>query len=121
MNSIKEVLDKKLFGLHYFNRLILPFQANFIKVIVEDEIIIDFSPNRKGIFIEEKDDFTNVYFYGYKDLKKVVTKYENIKMVIVEKSKNIFDFNNHIKLALYLEEKHKVRIEKCEDEILFLE
>ena len=42
-------------------------------------------------------------------------------LVIVEKGKNIFDFSNHKKIAVYLEEKHKTRIEKTEDDILFIE
>ena len=33
----------------------------------------------------------------------------------------IFDFNNHIKLAVYFEDKHKLRIEKTDDDILFIE
>jgi len=41
--------------------------------------------------------------------------------VVVEKGKDIFDFNNHIKLSLYLEGKHKVKIEKCDQDIIFLE
>jgi hypothetical protein len=42
-------------------------------------------------------------------------------MVVVEKGKDIFDFNNHIKLALYLEVGHKVKIEKCDQDIILLE
>lgn len=121
MSGIQDVLSKKLNGLHYYNRIILPFKAHFIKVIVDSDIITDFSPNSKGIFIREKEDFTDVYFRDYKDLKKVVSKYEAIKMVIVEKGKDIFDFNNHIKLSLYLEEKHNIKIEECDQDILFLE
>ena len=121
MNSIEDVLNKNLNGLHYFNRVILPFKAHFVKVIVGSEIITDFSPSSKGIFIREKENFTDVYFHDYSDLKKVVTKYESIKMVIVEKGKDIFDFNNHVKLSLYLEEKHNIKIEECDQDILFLE
>ncbi len=121
MHTIKEVLSEKLIGLHYYNRLILPFKAHFLKVIVHNDIITDFSPSSKGVFIREKEDFTDVYFYEYKDLKNSLSKYEAIKMVVVEKSEDIFNFDNHIKLALYLEEKHKLKIEVCEEDILFLE
>jgi len=41
--------------------------------------------------------------------------------VLVEKGKDIIDFNNHIKLALYLEDEHKIKIEKCDQDIIFLE
>jgi hypothetical protein len=121
MNKIEDILKNNLHGLCYNNRLILPFKAHFLKVIVNNDIITDFSTNSSGIFIREKEDFTDVYFQDFKDLKKVVTKYEAIKMVIVEKGKDIFDFNNHLKLSLYLEGKHKVRIEKCDHDIIFLE
>lgn len=121
MNITEELENGNLTGLYYYNRLILPFKAHFLKVIVHNEIITDFSPNSKGIFIREKEDFTDVYFRDYKDLKSSLSKYEAIKMVVVEKGEDIFDFNNHIKLALYLGKKHLVKIEKCEEDILFLE
>ena len=121
MYTINEVLQNKIYGLNYYNRLILPFKAHFLKVIIDSEIITDFSPGSKGIFVREKEDFTDVYFNNYKDLKKSVSKYEAIKMVVVEKGKDIFNFDNHIKLALYLKDKHKVSIEHCEEDILFLE
>ena len=121
MHSIEEILSKKLYGLHYYNRIILPFKAHFLKVIVSDNIITDFSTNSKGIFIREKEDFTDVYFLEYKDLKDTLSKYEAVKMVIVEKGKDIFDFKNHIKLSLYLEGKHKVKIEESDHDIIFLE
>ena len=121
MYPIDEVLNKKLNGLHYYNRIILPFKAHFLKVIVSANIITDFSPNSKKIFIREKEEFTSVYFLDYKDLNDALSKYEAIKMVVVEKSKDIFDFNNHIKLSLYLEDQHHVKIEKCDQDIILLE
>ena len=121
MYSIEEVLNQKLYGLHYYNRLILPFSAHFFKVIVSADIITDFSPGSKGIYIRETEDFTGVYFLEYKDLNDAISKYEAIKVVVVEKGKDIFDFNNHIKLSLYLESEHKVKIEKCDQDIIFLE
>ena len=56
-----------------------------------------------------------------RSVKDVVSKYEAIKIVIVEKGKDIFNFANHKKLAFYLEEKHQVKIEETEEDILFLE
>ena len=121
MNTIKETLDKKLNGLCYGNRVILPFKASFLKVIIEDDIITDFSHSSKGISIREDEKFTDLYFLEIKDLKESITKYENIKMVVVEKDEDIFNFENHKKIALYLEDKHNVRIEKTDDDILFIE
>jgi hypothetical protein len=121
MKTLTEVLENKITGLYYNNRLILPFQVHFLKVIIEDDIITDFSPSSKGIFIREESDFTDVYFHEYKHLKDIVSKYEAIKMVVVEKGKNIFDYANHQKLAIYLDDKHIIKIEKTEDDILFIE
>jgi hypothetical protein len=121
MKTLDEILENKINGLYYNNRLILPFQVHFLKVIIDDEIITDFSPSSKGIFIREEADFTDIYFLEYKHLNDTVSKYEAIKMVVVEKGKDIFDFNNHKKIAVYLENKHKTRIEKTEEDILFIE
>lgn len=121
MKTIDEVLKNKLHGLYYGNRLILPFHAHFLKVIVEDEIIIDFSSSSKGVIIEKDDEFTSLYFLDFKDLKNSVSKFESIKLIAVEKGKNIFDLNNHKKIVVYLEENHKTRIEETNDDILFIE
>jgi hypothetical protein len=121
MNSIEEALKNKKPGLYYNNRLILPFKAYFLKVIVGHEIITDFSHASKGILINEEIDFTDVYFHDYENLKKSVSKYEAIKMVLVEKDKDIFNLENHVKLAVYLQEKHKAVIEMTDDDILFIE
>ncbi|UCH66709.1 MAG: hypothetical protein JSW63_06175 [Ignavibacterium sp.] len=121
MYTIEEVLKNDIHGLCYQNRLILPFAAHFLKIIVNKDIITDFSLNSKGVFIREIEDFTDLYFLEYKDLNDSISKYEAIKMVIVEKGKDIFDFDNHIKLSLYLEKKHKVKIEECDHDIIFLE
>ena len=121
MKTIDEILENEINGLYYNNRLILPFQAHFLKVIIDDEIITDFSPSSKGIFIREESDFTDMYFLEYKHLSDAVSKYEAIKMVVVQKGEDVFDFKNHKKIAVYLEEQHKTRIEKTEDDILFIE
>ena len=121
MNTIKEALDKKLNGLCYGNRVILPFKASFLKVIIEDDIITDFSTSSKGIYIREDENYTDLYFLEIKDLKESISKYENIKMVVVEKGDDLFNPANHKKIALYIEEKHNVKIEKTDDDILFIE
>jgi hypothetical protein len=119
--KIEEVLEKKINGLYYGNRVILPFKCHFLKVIIENEIIMDFSNSSKGILVEDKDDFSNLYFLEYMNLSDSVSKYEAIKMVVVEKGDDIFDEKNHKKIALYLEKKHKLRIELTNEDILFIE
>jgi len=121
MTTLNEVLKSKSKGLYYKNRLILPFSGIFLKVIVNDDIIMDFSPSSKHIFIEDHNDYTDIYFKEYKHLKDAVSKFEAIKMVLVEKGENIFDFNNHKKIVIYLEEKHQVKIEETDEDILFIE
>lgn len=115
------MFEKKLNGLYYGNRLILPFHCIFLKVVINKEIITDFSSASKFINIDEGSNYTNLYFHEYENIKETISQFESIKMVIVEKNKNIFDFNNHIKLAIYFDDKHKLRIEKTDDDILFIE
>lgn len=121
MKTIDEVIKSKLKGLYYGRRLILPFKAHFLKAIVDDKIISDFSPNSEGIVIVEEKDFTSLYFLDYTLLKDSVTKYEAVKLIAVDKDKDIFDTGNHKKIAVYLEENHFARIEEADKDILFIE
>lgn len=121
MNTIKNALNKNLSGLYYGNRIIVPFHCHFLKVIIGNDTITDFSPNSKGIFIREKEDFTDIYFLEINNLNEYISKYENVKMVVVEKGDDIFNVDNHKKIALYLEDKHVVKIEKTDEDILFIE
>ncbi len=118
---INEILNKNAKGLYYGNRIILPFKAHFLKIIVDDEIYTDFSPGSKVLSIVEQDLFTDIYFREIDDLKDEVSGYESIKMVAVEKGEDIFDFKNHIKIAIYLEDNHQVKLEKTDEDILFIE
>lgn len=121
MSKISEVIKQKKNGLFYYNRIILPFNGNLLKVIIEDDIITDFSPSSKHIYVKEDEGIMNIYFKEFKNLSENVSKYEAIKIVVVEKDKDIFDMKNHRKLALYLEENHALRIEASDDDILFIE
>jgi len=119
--TLDEVIKNKVNGLCYGNRIILPFKAHFLKVIIENDIITDFSSSSKGIQLIEHKEFLDLYFLEYEQLSDVLSKYEAIKIVLVEEGKNIFDWNNHRKIALYLAEKHKVTIEETDADILFIE
>lgn len=121
MTALEDILKSKPNGLFYNSRLILPFQGVFLKIIVDDDIIMDFSPESKSIYIAENENYTDIYFKQYKHLKDAVSKYEAIKMVLVEKGKDIFNFDNHKKIIIYLGEKHQVKIEETEEDILFIE
>lgn len=119
--TIEEVLKNKLYGLYYGNRVILPFGGTLLKVIVDNDILLNFSPQSEELFIRETEDYLELYFKHIDRLSDVVSKYETIKLVIVENEKDIFDFGNHKKLALRLEENHKLKIEEIDEDILFIE
>jgi hypothetical protein len=121
MVTLDEILKNKPKGLYYKNRLILPFRGIFLKIIIDDDILMDFSPSSKSIYISESENYTDIYFKEYKHLKDAVSKYEAIKMVLVEKGKDIFNFDNHKKIVIYLGQKHQVSIEETEEDILFIE
>ena len=121
MRTIDNALKNNLIGLYYGSRVLLPFNCYLLKVIIEDDIIMDFSPNSKSIYIHEEDDFTEIYFKQFKNIKDSVSKYESIKLIAVEKDKDIFNFDNHYKLAVHIEDEHKLTIEKTDEDILFIE
>lgn len=121
MKSLNEVISSKINGMYYGNRVILPFSVHLLKIVIENDIITDFGPGSKGAYVAENDDFMEIYFNDYKDLFEVITKYENIKMIVVEKGKDVFDFKNHIKIALHPEEKHKLVIEKLSEDTIFID
>ena len=121
MKSIESALKNNTIGLYYGNRALLPFSCCLLKVIIDDEIIMDFSSSSKAINVNIYDEYTEIYFKQFKNLKDVVSQYESIKIIAVDKDKDIFDFDNHIKLAIGIEDEHKLKIEKTDEDILFIE
>lgn len=111
MTKIKTALEQKKNGIYYNNRIILPFKCEFLKIIFENKIITDFSSNNPDAEIIEHESFTDIYFKKYKDIQSELSKYESIKLIVCEKDENIFDFKNHIKLCLYIEDEHIIKIE----------
>lgn len=111
MSTVKKALEEKKHGIYYNNRLILPFKCNFLKIIFDEDIITDFSSTNSDVEIIEHENFTDIYFKKYKDIQTELSKYENIKLIVSEKNDDIFDFSKHIKLLLYVENNHKIRIE----------
>lgn len=121
MRTLDEILKEEIGGLYYGNRIILPFSFHPLKVNVDKQLITDFSGSSKGIEIIEHDDFTDLYFLDYDEVTDVISEYEAIKMILVEKGKNVFDFSSHRQISLYLEDKHKVKIQETDKDILFIE
>lgn len=121
MKTLDEVLKNSLTGLHYGNRILLPFKVDILKAIIENDIITDFSSLKKGAGYCIKDEFTELYFYDYEILADVVSEHEKIKLVVVEKGNDIFDFANHRKISLHVGENHKLLISEINDDTLFIE
>ena len=121
MKTLNEVLNEKINGLVYGNRVLLPFKAEVLKIIIGSEIITDFSKQLHGAYIRVSDLYTEIYFLDYKVLKDELPKYEVIKMVIVEQGEDIFDFDNHIPLELRVESMHTLSVAKIRDDLIFFE
>jgi hypothetical protein len=121
MKTLNEVLSKKLTGLHYGNRVLLPFSCHILKLNIERDLITDFSPCCKGVHISETEDFMEIYFHDYKNLSESIGKYEKIKMIVVEKGKDVFNAKNRIPIALNPVENHVLEIEQLDDNIVFIE
>lgn len=121
MKKLKEVLENKLSGMYYGNRVLLPFKADILKAIIENDIIMDFSDFSEQAEYEIKDDRTEIYFYGYDDLNNFVTKYETIKLIVVEEGDSIFNRENHKRLILHVKENHELKIEEAGEDSIFIE
>ncbi|MCC6549409.1 MAG: hypothetical protein IT279_05005 [Ignavibacteriaceae bacterium] len=121
MASLSELLAQGTDGMFFGNRLILPFRCELLKVIIDDDIITDFSTSERGIVLRYADGFMDVYCLDYKNLKDAVSKFEAVKFIAVENGEDIFDEGKHIKFVVYLKEKNKTRIELADKDILFFE
>ena len=121
MKKLEEVLENNISGLYYGNRILLPFKADILKAVVENHIIMDFSTSKRKAEYFKREDLTEIYFYGYDDLSECVTKYETVKLVVVEEGDDIFDIENHKRLLLHVKEKHVLQIEEADDNTLFIE
>ncbi|MBU1095386.1 MAG: hypothetical protein CVV23_11040 [Ignavibacteriae bacterium HGW-Ignavibacteriae-2] len=121
MRKLEEVISKKINPLYYGNRVLLPFMCDILKIVIEKDIITDFSSSKKGAEYYKRETYTEIYFHDYDDLEDYVTKYETIKMIIVEAGQDVFDFSNHIKIAFHVKEKHILEMELLNDNYLFIE
>lgn len=119
--TIYEAISIGKKGLWLGNRVLLPFHAHFLKVIIENEITTDFSNRSKTIEIEAYESFTSIYFLSYDDLSDVVSEFEPVKIIAVENHDDVFSINSHKKIALYLKKGHEVAIEFLPDDIIILE
>lgn len=121
MRTLDNVLKNKVNGLFYGSRVLLPFVGDILKAVINEEIIYDFSSASEGAYYEKFDDYTEIYFFDHEDILTDVSKYEVIKLVVVEEGKDIFDFKNHRKIALNPNENHILEIFEIGNDIIFIE
>lgn len=121
MKTINEVLNENGSGLYYGNRVLLPFKAEILKIVIDSEIITDFSKQFHGAQVRVTDFYTEIYFFDYKNLEEELTEYDLIKVVLVQQGENIFNVENHIPIELSIESKHKLTIKKISDDKIFFE
>ena len=88
MKTLGEVLEKKINGLYYGNRVLLPFAADILKIVIKNDIITDFGSKHSDAEYAIKENFTEVYFYNYADLQSEIRDYDVIKLVLVEKGED---------------------------------
>lgn len=121
MKTLTESLATGVSGMFFGNRLMLPFHCELLKVIIEDDIITDFSRSATGVSVHFGDTYMDVYCMEYDNLKDAISEYEAIKVIAVDKGADVFNPANHQKFAIYLQDKHLTRIEKTDQDILFIE
>jgi hypothetical protein len=121
MKNLKKCIENNGSGLHYGNRVLLPFKAHILKAVIENDIITDFSLTKHNAHYNIREDFTEIYFHDYKDLEENTSRYETIKLIVVEQGDSIFDYENHIKLCLHIKANHKLIIEEVDGDVLFIE
>ena len=121
MKTIKEVLNGNGSGLYYGNRVLLPFKAEILKIVIDSVIITNFSKQPHGAQVRTTDNYTEIYFCDYKNLEEDLTEYDVIKVVLVQQGDDMFNNKNHIPIELAIESKHKLSIKKIGDDILFFE
>ena len=122
MKTLEETLKNESHGLCYGNRILLPFKAMVLKIAVAGKLYTEFSPKTKrGAVVNHRDCMTEIYLLDFDDLFSELSKYNLIKIVMVEDGKDIFDTENHKRLDLRIGEKHKVVIEEMSKDVLFNE
>lgn len=119
MRTINEVLNESSGGLYYGNRILLPFMAEILKIVIDSKIITDFSKQPHGATVRVTEHYTEIYFYDYKNLEEELTEYDLIKLVLVQQGEDIFNIENHIPIELVIESKHKLSIKMIDDDRLF--
>lgn len=121
MRTLEDVLKNNVKGLYYGNRVILPFEADILKIVLDSMIITDFSSLSDDAEYVINEGFTDVYFHTIDAIEDKISEFESIKFVLVEKGEDLFDFANHRIISASVEENHKLIIKELDKDILFVE
>lgn len=121
MNSLENALAKNKNGLYYGSRVILPFVVDILKAIIDDKIITDFSLISEEAYYEKEEKYTEIFFLKHKNILEDVSKYETIKLIVVDEDDDIFNFSHHRKISLNPLENHQIEISEVGDDVIFID
>ncbi len=122
MKTLEETLKNEMHGLWYGNRILLPFKAMVLKIAVAGKIYTEFLPKiNGGAVVNHRDCATEIYLLDFDNLYQDLSKYDLIKVVMVEDGKDIFNQKNHKRLDFRVKEDHIVTIEEMSSDVLFVE
>ncbi len=88
-------------GLWIGNKIMLPFHANYLKFMIDGEILSDFSKACGVVEIKEYEHYTSLYFVDYDDFTEAGICL--VQAVAVEKQDDIFSLPSHRHIELSLE------------------
>lgn len=121
MRTLSDAIKNNVNGLFYGNRVLLPFEADILKIVFDTKIITDFSSLSEEVEYDVNDGFTEIYFHQVESIEDKISEYESIKFVLVEKGKDLFDFTNHKLISASIKDNHQLLIKELDEDILFIE
>ncbi len=113
MKTIKEVSERNLNGMHYGGRILLPFCVHVFKAVIVKKAIMEEGKDLEytaNFTYRINEDFTEVCFGDYDDLYEHLSEDDAINLLVVEKGKDVFNVENHVRIALHLKDKNLVDI-----------
>ena len=118
--TINEALNAGSEGFHIGQRIILPFRAQLIKLIIGGDIFTEMVGGAH-IKLQQDPKNTSVYFRTSGKLDNMVDTHKVVKMIVCEWDQDLTDMHNHIKLICEMDENHVVKIHRPSDDMLFIE
>lgn len=113
MNTLNEVIEKKLNGMHYGGKILLPFCAHVFHALIVKKAIMEGGKDLEytaNFSYKINEDFTEICFNNYDDLYEHLSEDDAINLLVVEKGKDVFNKANHRTIILHLKDEHIVEI-----------